>query len=93
MMLCDMLLSAGLIAAASCGQPDGGAEKAAAAQEPPALAGVQLEESAVPSGRRTGMTLADVTRDLNWRQAAFERMARGSTVEAEPAKPTPKTSF
>jgi len=57
MMLCDMLLSAGLIAAASCGQPDDGAAKAAAAQEPPVLAGAQLEENAVPSGRKTGMTL------------------------------------
>lgn len=93
MMLCDMLLSAGLIAAASCGQPDGGAAKAAAAQEPPVLAGAQLEENAVPSGRKTGMTLADVTRDLNWRQAAFERMAAPSRVGAEPAKPSLKTSF
>lgn len=94
MMLCEMLLSAGLVAAASCEQPDDGAAKAAAAAlEPPVLAGAQSEQRDLPSGRKTGMTLADVTRDLEWRQAAFDRMAGSSMVEAEPAKPTLKTSF
>ena len=38
----------------------------------------RLEETSemveIPRGRRTGMTLYDVVRDLEWRQAAFDKM-------------------
>jgi hypothetical protein len=71
MMLCEMLLSAGLVAAAACDQPKENAAGASVTLVPPVMAGESHLEGA-PETLSTGMTLADVAFNAKWRKATFD---------------------
>jgi len=73
-MACKTVLIAGIFYAFGCnGTDDGKTEvlKTPAPLEQPAAA-LQTGKT-----RRTGLTLQDVVRDMQWRQNAFDKMAQG----------------
>ncbi|MEJ1995848.1 MAG: hypothetical protein P8X75_11680 [Limibacillus sp.] len=72
-MACKTVLIAGVFYALGCNAVEGGTTETLKAPAPAELPAAAAQATTT---RRTGLTLKDVVRDMEWRKKAFDRMAQ-----------------
>jgi hypothetical protein len=71
-MACKTILIAGVFYSVGCNAPAGTTGEIIV-EAPPAIEQTAVAEN-VPRGRRTGLTLKDVSKNLEWRERTFNLM-------------------